>query len=121
MKPSYRHGLEHLGGNNDGLASLVALRDHHLLCQEDLAGGDLNAEITTGDIYRGAIPFVCLQVLALALLWTVPQAATWLPRLVFPSAAPIAAGSCRRKRRCEAVTSALTGAVATWTARYAAA
>ncbi|MBY0332669.1 MAG: TRAP transporter large permease subunit [Acetobacteraceae bacterium] len=51
------------------------------------------AEITTGDIYRGAIPFVCLQVLALALLWTVPQAATWLPRLVFPSAAPIAAGA----------------------------
>ncbi len=46
---AYRHGLEHLGGNNDGLASLVALGDHHLLRKEDLAGGDFDTKVTTGD------------------------------------------------------------------------
>jgi tripartite ATP-independent transporter DctM subunit len=49
------------------------------------------ASITTGDIYRGIIPFVCLQVVALAALWLVPQTATWLPKVVFPSAVPAAA------------------------------
>ena len=47
--------------------------------------------ITTGDIYRGVIPFVGLQVVALATLWLVPQAATWLPKVVFPDATPAAA------------------------------
>jgi tripartite ATP-independent transporter DctM subunit len=47
------------------------------------------ASITTGDIYRGIIPFVGLQVMAIALLWTVPQLATWLPKVVFPD--PVAA------------------------------
>ena len=30
------HGLEHLGRADNGLAGLVALRDHLLLCDEDL-------------------------------------------------------------------------------------
>jgi tripartite ATP-independent transporter DctM subunit len=47
------------------------------------------ASITTGDIYRGIIPFVCLQITAIALLWMVPQLATWLPKVVFPD--PVAA------------------------------
>ncbi|MDP2334825.1 MAG: TRAP transporter large permease subunit [Reyranella sp.] len=42
------------------------------------------ASITTGDIYRGIIPFVGLQMMAIALLWLVPQLATWLPKVVFP-------------------------------------
>ena len=42
------------------------------------------ASITTGDIYRGIIPFVGLQLVAIALLWLVPQTATWLPKIVFP-------------------------------------
>ena len=48
------------------------------------------ASITTGDIYRGIIPFVCLQIAAIAILWMAPQLATWLPKVVFPDAVPIA-------------------------------
>jgi tripartite ATP-independent transporter DctM subunit len=39
--------------------------------------------VTTGDIYRGSIPFVAMQVLALGVLWVFPELATWLPRLLF--------------------------------------
>jgi tripartite ATP-independent transporter DctM subunit len=46
------------------------------------------ASITTGDIYRGAIPFVCLQLAAIAILWMAPGLATWLPRVVFPASVP---------------------------------
>lgn len=35
--------------------------------------------VRTGDIYRGIIPFVLLQLLALVLLWLFPQIVTWLP------------------------------------------
>ncbi|MDF2366512.1 TRAP transporter large permease subunit [Sneathiella sp.] len=36
-------------------------------------------EVTTGVIYRGAIPFVFLQLVALGLLAAFPALATWLP------------------------------------------
>jgi tripartite ATP-independent transporter DctM subunit len=49
------------------------------------------ASITTGDIYRGIIPFVILQVAAIAILWMAPQLATWLPKVVFPDAIPASA------------------------------
>jgi tripartite ATP-independent transporter DctM subunit len=49
------------------------------------------ASITTGQIYRGAIPFVALQVLAILVLWEFPGLATWLPKVVFPD--PVAAVS----------------------------
>lgn len=39
--------------------------------------------ISTADIYRGAIPFVLMQILALLILSLWPQLATWLPRVVF--------------------------------------
>jgi tripartite ATP-independent transporter DctM subunit len=39
--------------------------------------------VTTGDIYRGIMPFVALQVLALGVLWEFPELATWLPRALF--------------------------------------
>jgi tripartite ATP-independent transporter DctM subunit len=39
--------------------------------------------ITTGQIYRGAVPFVALQLLALAILLSFPAIATWLPKLLF--------------------------------------
>jgi TRAP-type mannitol/chloroaromatic compound transport system permease large subunit len=42
-------------------------------------------EIATGDIYRGAAPFVGLQILALLVLWFFPGIATWLPRLLYGS------------------------------------
>ncbi len=39
-------------------------------------------EITTGDIYRGVIPFILLQMVALGLLFTFPEIATWLPKAI---------------------------------------
>lgn len=35
--------------------------------------------IRTVDIYKGAVPFVCLQLVALCALWFWPELATWLP------------------------------------------
>jgi TRAP-type mannitol/chloroaromatic compound transport system permease large subunit len=40
-------------------------------------------EYTMGDIYRGIIPFVMLQIIGLALMITFPQIITWLPDLFF--------------------------------------
>eukprot|EP00873_Tetraselmis_striata_P030144 jgi/Tetstr1/450408/TSEL_037444.t1 len=37
--------------------------------------------VTTGMIYRGAIPFVAIQILAIALLFMFPQLITWLPSI----------------------------------------
>ena len=41
------------------------------------------ASVKTSDIYRGAIPFVLIQILMLALLWYLPQLATWLPAAIY--------------------------------------
>lgn len=40
-------------------------------------------EITTGNIYRGIIPFVLFQMIGLAIVVFFPKLATWLPDLVF--------------------------------------
>ncbi len=40
-------------------------------------------EVTTGHIYRGIVPFVALQVVAMGLLWGFPQIATWLPGVIY--------------------------------------
>ena len=40
-------------------------------------------EITTGHIYRGAIPFVVIQLIALAVIGLVPGLVTWLPKMVY--------------------------------------
>lgn len=37
------------------------------------------AEITTRDLYRGVVPFICLQLMLMGLLWFFPQLATYLP------------------------------------------
>tara|TARA_R110002049_G_scaffold276182_2_gene454338 strand:+ start:1946 stop:3271 length:1326 start_codon:yes stop_codon:yes gene_type:complete len=39
-------------------------------------------EITTSDIYRGVIPFIALQMVALGLLFAFPEIATWLPKAI---------------------------------------
>ena len=39
--------------------------------------------VSTGMIYRGVLPFVGLQILALFLLFMVPGIATWLPRYLY--------------------------------------
>ncbi len=38
--------------------------------------------ISTGDIYKGAVPFVLIQILALALIIVFPDVVLWLPRVV---------------------------------------
>ncbi len=38
--------------------------------------------VSTGDIYRGAVPFIGLQVVALALVFAFPGLATWLPTAI---------------------------------------
>jgi len=40
-------------------------------------------EVKTTDIYRGAMPFVLIQLLALVILSAFPAIATWLPEIVF--------------------------------------
>ena len=39
--------------------------------------------VSTGMIYKGVIPFVIIQVLALALIAQFPAIATWLPKVIF--------------------------------------
>lgn len=39
-------------------------------------------QVDTMSIYRGVMPFVAIQVLALAVLWIFPELATWLPEQV---------------------------------------
>ena len=41
------------------------------------------AEVTTGQIYRGVIPFVGIQILALLVLSVFPGLVTWLPGLLY--------------------------------------
>ena len=40
-------------------------------------------EIKTGHIYRGIIPFVCVQLIGLCIVVFWPELATWLPKVVF--------------------------------------
>ncbi len=39
--------------------------------------------VTTMDIYRGAVPFVIIQLVGLALIAAFPETATWLPKALF--------------------------------------
>ena len=39
--------------------------------------------LSTADIYRGVLPFIVIQILALALVFTFPQLATWLPSVIY--------------------------------------
>lgn len=40
-------------------------------------------EVRTGDIYRGVIPFVAMQLAMIVVLALVPEMATWLPQALF--------------------------------------
>ncbi|GAB6042507.1 TRAP transporter large permease [Endothiovibrio diazotrophicus] len=40
-------------------------------------------EVTTGQIYRGVIPFILIQLLGLGAVALWPQLATWLPKLIY--------------------------------------
>jgi hypothetical protein len=39
--------------------------------------------VSTGQIYRGAVPFVILQIIAIAILFIFPGLVTWLPSVLF--------------------------------------
>jgi tripartite ATP-independent transporter DctM subunit len=39
-------------------------------------------EVKTGDMYRGVVPFVAMQLLALVLVFFFPGIATWLPKAI---------------------------------------
>ena len=39
-------------------------------------------EVSTGDIYRGVIPFIGMQLLALVCVFFFPSLATWLPKAI---------------------------------------
>ena len=39
-------------------------------------------QVTTGDIYRGVIPFILLQLLGLLMVFTFPALALWLPNAI---------------------------------------
>jgi len=39
-------------------------------------------EVKTSTIYKGVVPFIFLQVLALAIFWTFPEIVTWLPSVI---------------------------------------
>ncbi len=41
------------------------------------------ASIRTADIYRGAIPFIMIQIVALVVLVIFPQLVTWLPGIIY--------------------------------------
>ncbi len=39
--------------------------------------------IQTIEIYKGVIPFVCIQLFMLVVLWFIPELATWLPEAIY--------------------------------------
>ncbi len=41
------------------------------------------AEVTTGDIYRGIIPYVAIQFVCIGIVWVYPSLATWLPKVIY--------------------------------------
>jgi tripartite ATP-independent transporter DctM subunit len=40
-------------------------------------------EVTTSHLYRGVMPFIALQLVALAIIWAFPAIATWLPTALY--------------------------------------
>jgi len=40
-------------------------------------------EISTGQIYAGVTPFILIQIIAVALIWFLPEIATYLPSVMF--------------------------------------
>ena len=55
------------------------MREQHRRIPDEILRGVAPAEVTTGQIYRGVIPFVAIQILALLILAALPGLVTWLP------------------------------------------
>lgn len=45
--------------------------------------GAAPAEVTTGQIYAGVVPFIGLQLVGILIVWLLPGASTWLPSVLF--------------------------------------
>lgn len=45
--------------------------------------GAAPADVTTGHIYAGVLPFIGLQAVGVFLVWVLPELATWLPGTLF--------------------------------------
>src|SRR5690606_10984399 len=41
------------------------------------------ASIRTQQIWSGVVPWVTLQVIGMAMVWSFPATATWLPKVIF--------------------------------------
>ncbi|MBO6656526.1 MAG: TRAP transporter large permease subunit [Pseudomonadales bacterium] len=41
------------------------------------------SEVTTGDVYRGVVPFIVIQLIMLVILAFLPELATWLPGILY--------------------------------------
>ncbi|MFQ5955112.1 MAG: C4-dicarboxylate ABC transporter, partial [Kiloniellales bacterium] len=39
--------------------------------------------IELAEIFRGALPFLSMVIVAMAIVYTVPEATTWLPTLIY--------------------------------------
>jgi TRAP-type mannitol/chloroaromatic compound transport system permease large subunit len=39
--------------------------------------------VKTLEIYKGAMPFVCIQIIMLIILWQFPKLATYLPKVIY--------------------------------------
>ena len=50
------------------------------VCQ---SGAAAVTSVTTANIYRGAIPFVIIQVFALLIVAAFPELVTWLPDRIY--------------------------------------
>jgi TRAP-type mannitol/chloroaromatic compound transport system permease large subunit len=75
--------------------------------------GVAGAFLKTIDIYRGVVPFVCLQLLGMGLLWVIPSMATYLPERLFAANAmltvddrPATAAAPARRNRCSRASTA---------------
>ena len=62
------------------LAALAAFLINNVL---DIGWGVAPPSVTTGEIYRGIVPFVGIQIIALGLLFFWTDLATWLPGALF--------------------------------------
>lgn len=54
------------------------------------------SQVSTGDIYRGARPFIAIQVVVLVLVWAVPQFVTVLTEHSGPVSVPGLSGDPTR-------------------------
>lgn len=59
------------------LSPPVAMSAYYLL------GVAPKGSLQLGQIFRGMIPFMALQVLGMAFLWLLPELSNWLPRVLF--------------------------------------